>query len=163
MVIIKILFAIFAIITITISVSLINSITHDGGYYLSESSLNWIRHNKRETYIGVILYYDIDKNYIIASRIPTKEFSCDNGSSSLYEKKLEYLILDKNNHKMYATVNKNKFIEKKKNLNIDMKLSDSKEKFKRYKNLFDMANNKKKYIYDNCKEFKNVNLEQIIL
>lgn len=107
-------------------------------------------------HLGDILDWEYDDEYIIARRIPEQHYDCGESVPSIYTNKIQYLIIDKNTDKIYATFNEKDFFDFKKKMKIALEFSRSKKsidaQIQRSKHIYDNIHEDVEYIKNNCKE-----------
>jgi len=103
-----------------------------------------------------ILDWEYDEDYIVARRIPAQYYECEDSIRSIYTNQIQYLIIDKNTDKIYATFSEKDFLDFKQKIKIDLEFSRSKEsieaQIRRSQSTFDNVYTDVESIKNNCKE-----------
>jgi hypothetical protein len=96
-------------------------IEYGNGYHSYETGISYIKSKRLKNFSLLDIKSGAYNNkYIIAVRNIGTEYDCDFGGKTEFLDKLEYIIIDKTTDKVLATDEKEKFINMKSNLGINL-------------------------------------------
>ena len=127
------------------------------GYYITDTRPSFIKSEEdKQLELGDILAYDFDDNFIIALRNPVQLFECEDTNPVFYLDKLQYIIINKKNKKIYISYDKNKFEDKKDKLGIGKTITSYRDSLSELKS--DTV--RKEYVVGHCRDitYKKFNI-----